>query len=509
MRISVLTAMLLGLLAGCGGSDSAQEEPDYTAPEPRAERPAPKRAPNLLVVMTDDQSVGSFNADVMPNTTGFFEGGGTNFDQAIASPPLCCPSRAGFLTGRYAQNHRVLENEIGYASMEGQDQTFPIALQASGYRTAMIGKFLNGYGDVAGAAPAPGFDRWFSMQGSAEYTDYEVSDDGERRFVKRYATDELTEQARVFVGGTKGQPFFLWLSYNAPHTVLEGNPPPCDGLAAQPPPDPAVYEAFAGEPLPRPPSFDEKDTSDRPSLAIHPDPLGPKDIAEATDAWRCSLAAMRAVDDQLDLLLSDLRDSGELDNTVVVYLSDNGYYYGEHRLIDEKRLPLEPALRIPMAVRVGEAIERREARPAQTDALVSQVDLAPTLLDFAGVPLCPRDLDCAPMDGRSLRPLLEGEAWQTSRAIPLTLEDGWAYEAMRTDRELYMELTASRKEEFDEPQAELYELDSDPDQLDNLAAGPAAGAARLEELSARLARITDCAGIAGRDPRTDGRPFCD
>jgi arylsulfatase A-like enzyme len=147
--------------------------------------------------------------------------------------------------------------------------------------------------------------------------------------------------------------------------------------------------------------------------------------------------------------------------------------------------------------------------PARVGELVSQVDLAPTLLDYAGAPACPPGRKCDPLDGRSLRGLVEGQGdWPQDRAIPLTLDDGWSYEAMRTEEELYMEVAASRKQKFTAPERELYELRSDPDQLDNLAVETGRDwRTLLGALSKQLAELTDCAGIEGRD-RARGRPFC-
>lgn len=502
-----LLALAVGALITRGDPNPAEPS---TSSEPPADPPAKRSRgrPSLLVVMVDDQAMGSFTGEVMPSTLEFFADGGTVFEQAIAAPPLCCPARAGFLTGRYAHNHGVVENDVGYETMRGKRRTFPVALQAAGYRTAMVGKFLNGYDRTAGARPAPGFDRWFAMLGSADYFDFEVSDQGRRRFAADYSTRVLTRRARDFVDTTSRRPFFLWLSYNAPHTVLPGNPPPCEGRDAQPPSAGAVAE-FADAALPRPPSFNEKDTSSRPSLAGHPDRLGRGEVTETERSWRCSLAAMRAVDRQLSRLLGDLRRSGRLRETVVVYVSDNGNYYGEHRLTEDKRLPLEPALHVPMAIRVGDAIDGGPDPPA-IDRLVSQVDLAPTLLDYADADPCPDRGRCEPMDARSLRPLLEGGEWPDRRAIPLTLDDGWSYAALRSEGELYMELTANRKREFPEPERELYDLRADPNELENLAADPGpATRERLRSLSVELARLTDCAGIRGRDERTGNRPYCE
>ncbi|HKJ35625.1 MAG TPA: sulfatase-like hydrolase/transferase, partial [Solirubrobacterales bacterium] len=282
---------------------------------------------------------------------------------------------------------------------------------------------------------------------------------------------------------------------------------PCDGRNAQPP---GGLGPDAEAELPRPPSFNEKDTSARPSLADHPDRMGRGDVNDATQAWRCGLAAMRAVDDELTPLLAGLERSGTLANTVVVYLSDNGYYYGEHRLTEDKRLPLEAALRVPMAIRVGSAVGTGR-QPAAIGELVSQVDLAPTLLDYAGADSCPAGERCPPLDGRSLRKLLRGSSsgWPADRAIPLSLDDGWTYEALRTRSELYMEITAARKRDFESPQQELYDLGPDPDQLVNLAAeGEGRERERLDRLQRRLARLVRCAGIRGRDADR-GRPYCD
>ena len=453
--------------------------------------------PNLVVVMTDDQTVGSFNPEVMPQTHEFFSARGVIFNQAIAAPPLCCPSRAGFLTGRYAHNNGVVDNTIGYGSLRGKGQTLPVALAAAGYRTGMFGKFLNGYGPAGGTQAAPGFDRWLATYGYADYFNYQVSDDGELRTVPEYSTRYFTTEAIGFTreAAEDSAPFFLWLSYNAPHTVLPGYPPPCDGLAAQPS-SAEVFSEFADSPLPRPPSFNEADTSDKPQLTNPP--LREREIREIEQGWRCNLAAMRDVDTELHRLLDHLERDGELENTVVVYLSDNGYYYGEHRLTTDKRLPLEPALRIPMAISVGGARPSASA-PPELDLLVSQVDIAPTLADYAGVEPCDRETSCLPYDGRSLRGPLEGvqAGWPADRAIPMVLADGWTYQALRTPDELYMEISENRKGPLPEPAIELYDLAADPDQLENLAASPDPETeARLRELAARLERLQSCTGHA-------------
>lgn len=415
--------------------------------------------------MTDDQTVSMFDQRRMPFTTAMFDKDGTVFDQAIAAAPLCCPSRAGFLTGRYSQNTGVIENTIGYRSLKGKEATVAVALQEGGYRTGMIGKFLNGYEPYAAGDPAPGFDKWFTIYGYAGYTDYQVSDQGEIREEPGYATEVLTDEAIEFAEESISDdaPFFVWLAYNAPHTVAPGSEPPCDQDEAQPP-SPEAYEKFADDQLPRPKTFNERDISDKVSLEDGPDRLDAKDIRETTKRWRCASAATAAVDSELERLVESLRADGELEETVFVFLSDNGLFNGEYRLTDDKRLPLEPSLRIPMAIRVGSKVKGAERAPDRVPELVSQVDLAPTLLDYAGAENCD---GCRPMDGLSLRPLLEDrKRWPRDRAIPFSLGEGWFYDAYRSPTELYMELSATRYGTFDEPRPELYDLRADPDELD-------------------------------------------
>jgi N-acetylglucosamine-6-sulfatase len=496
-------AAILILLDG-GGSDRPKAHP---APASDWGRRDP---PNLIVVMTDDQTLGSFTPEVMPKTLDHFERDGAIFDQAIAAPPLCCPSRAGFLTGRYAHNTGVIENDAGYGSLRAKRQTLPVALAEAGYRTGMFGKFLNGYRRARGARPAPGFTRWVANDGPADYFDFEVSDGGEVKEISGYSTAYFTRKAIGFARDAHAhdQPFFLWLSYNAPHTVAPRYSTRCNGETAQPS-RPALLEKFADAPLPRPPSFNERDVSDKPSLVREAGRLGPREIHELRLQWRCSLAAMRDADDQLARLLEYLRGSGELSRTVVVYLSDNGHYFGEHRLRNDKRLPLEPALRVPLAISVGETVGPRT--PSRIGELVSQVDLAPSLLDYAGVEPCNGARPCRPMDGRSLRGLLESRAghWPGNRAIPMRLADGWTYTAMRTPDSLYVEMTKARGRSFVPPEIEMYDLESDPDELHNLAGSTdPALEQRLDDLGTRLSRLHGCSGIEGRDaPRRSA--FCE
>ena len=478
-------AVAAALLAGCGSDDPP---PPQTVPvEERGEPPG--TAPNIVVVMTDDQTVGSFTAEAMPFTHRLFSERGVIASEAIASPPLCCPARAGFLTGQYAHNHGVTTNDPGYQQLVDPGNTLPVWLQRAGYRTALIGKFLGNYEAEAGAQPAPGWDRWYSIMGYAGYSGFEVSDDGVRTRPEGYATAVLAEQAADFIADSSGAdepPFFLWLALNAPHTVEAGSPPPCDVAAPQPESN-ADFAPFAEAPLPRPPSFDEDDVSDKGRWVSRRPPLDPERIAEMTTRWRCTLASLRSVDRGVETVIGELERSGELGDTLVVYLSDNGYFFGEHRIPEDKRLPYEPSLRIPMAFLTP------DIEDPQPPALVSNVDLAPTFLDYAGAKPCAdaAGKECRELDGISLRGVLGGLP-MTPRRIPISLTESFAYDALRTTHHLYMELRADRDGPLDRPSAELYDLRTDPDQLDNLIATDREGSAVLRgRLAAHLDRLID------------------
>jgi len=500
---AVVVAATAALVAD-DGSDHPEPRPATASDLGLLERP------NLIVVMTDDQTLAGFTPETMPKTFGYFERAGTIFDLAIAAPPLCCPSRAAFLSGRYAHNTGVVRNAGGYSTLRAKRKTFAVALDDAGYRTGMFGKFLNGYRRSAGAKPAPGFGRWLANHRPADYFDFKVSDEGTVKRISGYSTAYFTRKAIEFARNADehGDPFFFWLSYNAPHTVAAHYPTPCRGEAAQPS-SRAVFERFADAPLPHPPSFNESDVSDKPALAEGHPRLTPREIREVTLQWRCNLAASRDVDEGMARLVAFLRESDELSRTVLVYVSDNGYYFGEHRLHADKRLPLEPALRVPLAISVGEKVG--PSAPSRIGELVSQVDIAPTLLDYAGVKPCRGGRPCRPIDGRSLRGLLQGRArnWPDDRAVPMELADGWTYAAIRTPHELYMEVTAAGRRDFTPPAVEMYDLEADPDQLENLAGSTdPAVKRRVGDLGARLDRLHRCVGIEGRDaPR--GTPFCE
>src|SRR5436190_10513464 len=182
-------------------------------------------APNFLFVLVDDQATNSFKPRYMPRTFKAIVDPGTNFTNALAAPPLCCPDRAGIITGQYPHNHGVFSNHPGYPELTDPGNTLPVWLHSAGYRTALIGKFLNSYDRTQGDTPAPGFDRWFELltERRDPYYGFRVSDQGVTRHYghdrRNYVTDVLTRKATSFLRAQRGRtnPFFLWLPYSAPH----------------------------------------------------------------------------------------------------------------------------------------------------------------------------------------------------------------------------------------------------------------------------------------------------
>ena len=475
------------VVAGCSGGDD--EAAQTTTGK------APAGSPNIIVVMTDDQTTSTFTEEAMPITTGLFEEEGAVFESAVATPPLCCPARSSFLTGQYPHNNGVLSNTPGYPDLREKETVLPTWLQAGGYETGFIGKYLNGY-ELVSQEPAPGWDSWFAAASYPAYFNYQVRDgEDELSFGSDpgdYSTEVFTSEALRFVEDSSAgsKPFFLWLAYNAPHIVAAGGEGPCEGEEPRPA-DGAAYEPFAEAELPSPPSFDEADRSDKPDWLSSKSPLDESDLEVMTSRWRCSLASLASVDDGIGRIVDALRESGELENTVLVFLSDNGFFFGEHGLDDDKRLAYGASSGVPMAishpgVTGGETIERP----------VGTVDLAPTILDIAGARPCNGADECRKPDGRSILPLLKGaKDWPQDRGLLIELDDGYTYEAIRTQRYLYIELSADRTTPLERPAHELYDLREDPYELENLLTTDPRGSAPVaDRLARRLDELRDCAG---------------
>ena len=267
----------------------------------------------MIIVLTDDQTVSEMTGETMPKTMKAIAGHGTTFDQSIVSSPLCCPSRAGFLTGEYPHNSGVFDNEPGYAALIDKTSIIYPWLQAAGYRTGHIGRYLLNYdratppgGDWqtdGGLDAPPGLDDWFGYVGAPTiYNGATFSDNGtpvvEGSGKSGYATRVMNHHALDFIRQAKAdpRPFFLMLAHIAPHAAQTTGPGPC-GVGGLPIPDGGKLGKWSDAPLPKPPSFDERNVSDKPDWIRTRPHLGHRKRAGLKLGWRCSNASLSTVDD--------------------------------------------------------------------------------------------------------------------------------------------------------------------------------------------------------------------
>jgi N-acetylglucosamine-6-sulfatase len=470
---SALLALAVAL-CGCGGSlESGRQS-----------------RPNVLVLLTDDQTAASMR--VMAGVRSELGAAGTTFERSFVSNPLCCPSRATLYTGQYTHNHGVAGNrapEGGYGRLDKREW-LPVWLQRAGYRTVHIGKFMNRYGlDSPPTEVPPGWDEWYTSVDPSTYrfTGYQLNENGVVSAYPTYSTDEYSQRAADAVArlAPGEQPFFLSVAFLAPHSGQPADPDDPAGLAT-PMPAPRHRDRFAAEPLPVTPAFDEADVSDKPSFVRSRPRLSAERVAAVTENYRQGLESLLAVDEGIVQVVAALRQAGELENTLIVLTSDNGFFYGEHRIPSGKVMVYEPSIRVPLVLR-GPGVPAGERRRQ----LVTNADLAPTILDAAGA----RPAGRAP-DGRSLFPLLHDSGLAWGRELLVEGAPGIeavAYAALRNDRFVYAE--------HDNGERELYDLRRDPHQLRN-AVGEPAYAAVEARLAERLAALQTCAGRGcARAPR--------
>jgi N-acetylglucosamine-6-sulfatase len=439
--------------------------------------------------MTDDQTARSMRS--MPRTHALIGGAGTTFANAFASNPRCCPSRATFLTGQYSHNHGVLTNGPplgGWQRLRGTSNWLPTWLRRTGYRTAHVGKFLNGYGRDGPAEVPPGWDEWHATVDPTTYRyyAYRVNENGTVRMYGRgkdpewYSTDFIARRSAELAGhlAESTQPFFLSVAFLAPHTGSPREPGDPAGIGT-PVVAPRHRGVFAAARLPRPASFDEADVSDKPLFVRRP-PMRLRRVRAIRALYRQQLEALIAVDEGVERVIEALRSAGELERTVIVFTSDNGYLAGEHRLTHGKASIYEPAIRVPLLIR-GPGVPRAVTR----HQLVGNVDLAPTILDIAEATAG------RPQDGRSLLPLARNPRLGLDRSLlfEIARATGMRTTAIRTDRWLYAEHAGDAKE--------LYDLSTDPHQLNSLHREPALADVRVE-LARQLAVLRTCGGAACR-----------
>ena len=405
---------------------------------------APAGAPSILLIVTDDQRWDTLWA--MPHVRRLISDQGTTFDNAFVVNSLCCPSRSSILTGDYSHTTGVYRETPPYGAFESfrDGSTIATWLRSSGYSTALFGKYIDGYQHAAltGYEP-PGWDRWVAFVRS-RYQDYKLTVDGAIQSYGStpadYSTNVLGSFADRFIRQTPG-PIFVEFAPAAPHAPAI--------------PEPRFAGSFASLPPWRPPSFDETDVSDKPAY-IRATPLLDAEQRSALDRFRQDqYRTLLSVDQQVQVLIDALRDTGRLHNTLIIFTTDNGLSWGEHRWV-KKEVPYEESIRVPLAVRYDPLTSSRA--PQRSAALALNIDIAPTIADVAGV--------SASTDGHSLLPLLRdpaGAGWR--RRFLIEHMEGAnpvpTYCAVRTQRYLFAHYVTGEQE--------LYDLQVDPYEMTNIA----------------------------------------
>lgn len=492
--VAVLLAIAVpGVVVGMSGSASVHFRDRQSGGDAKPGTKAGDR-PNIVIIQTDDQTVEQMAA--MPHVNELLGRKGTTYTQYVASYPLCCPSRATLLTGMYAHNTGVQSNippHGGYDRFR-QGETLPVWLGRAGYATGHFGKFLNGYGRINPREVPLGWDEWMSPPGAFQhdYLAYRLNVNGvfawHEREPEDHVDDVYTEAAVDFVRrrAPDDQPFFLALDYLAPHEGTTHEAGRC-GRSARPAARHLGH--FRDLPLPRPPSFDELDVGDKPGAILRLPQLTPNQIAVITEDYQCRRESLLAVDEGVRRVVDALRATGELDDTYIVFLSDNGYFQGEHRVPMGKRRVYDVATRVPFVIR-GPGV----AEDKVVDDPVANVDVAPTLLEAAGATAEVPELFA--LDGRSLLPQLTAEdpadaPVLADRALLQEIGVGYAsspgYHAVRTRQYVYVEYVTGERE--------LYDLARDPFQLESRHADPAYAGVQAA-LQPVLGALRACVGRA-------------
>jgi arylsulfatase A-like enzyme len=512
--------------------------------------------PNVVLIQTDDQPVEQFNAtwrdfysrdrQIMPNTMRLIRNQGIRFSNYLTPFPLCAPSRATLLSGRYAQNTGVIR--IGgprggwdaYRNNGIYDENLAVWLQRAGYRTSHFGKFINQYGgpdEPAETVVPPGWDRWVSDatdNSTREFYGYRQNRDGEitERLgwpwydqlggkdpigcpdlglaVCNYHTDSMSLRAADEIRRSGAKPFYVQIDYHTPH----GDSRPPIG------PEPAVrhYDTALNDPTPRPTGFNEKDVSDKPwFLRDQTPPLTRNEITQLTAENQKGIEALRSVDDGVKWIVEALRESGKLNDTYIIFTSDNGFFLGQHRFSRGKLLPYEPAIKVPMVIR-GPGIKPRST----SRELVANQDIAPTVLRLTGARAARR------MDGRAMvrfwkkpgkrtrRPILLSSYQSATRLIPGDYPDeplvpetksggARASAKAKSQNHIGIRLGPYKYIEYEQGARELYMLTRDPGELHNRIRDPRFQKVKrymnreLDRL--RACRAAECRAEADRWPQ--------
>ena len=456
--------------------------------------PQPLR-PNIIFILDDDQRWDTTDAThsptgafIMPRTRAELADHGVEFTQAFMTTPLCCPSRASILRGQYAHRTGVYKNGGNNGGADDFDDTscLPVWLQSAGYRTSLIGKYLNGYAalwDPNTEPPyvPPGWTVWEGLRKVSYFNEIFVEPDGMGGYhdvtygnaESDYLTDVMREKAKTFISESvaAGEPFFLYLAFKAPH--LPQTPAPRhDGM-------------FQGITPWRPPSWNEADVSDKPTWVQNTPLMTPAEQADLDQVRIDQLEMVQAVDEAIGGttygivgIMEHLRNLGIADDTIVVFFSDNGWQWGEHRF-RAKNKPYEESIRSPMFV----YYPKLAPLPRTDSRFALNVDLAPTFAELAGagVPIVE--------SGTSLVRVLDGTqpTWRTD-----LLTEGWAnthpWATVREAQWKYTEIPVTPGDPNTTFELELYDLVADPYELNNVATDPG-NAARIAQMAVRLREL--------------------
>jgi N-acetylglucosamine-6-sulfatase len=423
--------------------------------------------PNFLFVMVDDMAPDAIFHDRFdfletPNFQRLADEGAV-FDNMVVTTSLCSPSRASILTGTYSHVHGVRYNEV--QDPEPHLEQFPQALQQVGYTTALIGKWHMAHH----ARPRPGFDYWLSFKGQGVYNDPELNINGEEVKMEGYITDILTDKTIDFLNENTEDPFCVLLWHKACHGPFT----PAD----------RHKDAFADATFEEPASW-SIDYADRPLWQRRAHVYGPhyqkwvdsegKPVPDVipTKGWHKKnptrlnmLRCLLAVDEGLGRVFDLLEEQGRLDNTVVIFMADNGYFMGEHRMAD-KRLAYEESIRVPFAMRYPAKLKGG----TRIGGMVANIDLAPTFLELAGAPISDT------IQGESFVPVMEGkQAGRTEPFLYAYYQEKYAPAlptmlSIRTEEWKYISYPYESADEgnFDE----LYHMSKDPHEMKNLIHSP-------------------------------------
>ncbi len=436
---------------------------------------AGQERPNIVLIVVDDMRFDEFGAGghaylETPHIDGL-AAEGAMFHSAYHATPLCSPNRASILTGQYVSRHGILDNTSRSRASHLLD-LFPKELQKAGYRTAHVGKWHMGNDPT----PRPGYDYWVSFSGQGKTFDPDLYEDGRIHPVKGYITDIFTDRAVKFIEESGEQPFFVYIGHKAVHPEAIQLDDGTIDLSVPREFMPAIRHKgrYDGKTMPRRPNYgmSDQDRESKPVIAKalefrhvleqDPDWLHEIDPGISDETIRRRAEMMLAVDDGVGRIVETLRNGGKLDNTLIIFTSDNGYFYGEHGLAIERRLPYEESVRTPLLMRFPELIKPG----TRIEGLTVSVDLAPTILDVAGVKIP------AHIQGTSLTPLMSGQRKEVHDSIliefyshenPFPWTASLDYRIVRRGPYKYI-----RWIRFDEDKAELYDLDKDPYELDNL-----------------------------------------